>query len=331
MNRQWIQKKVFVTGAGGFIGSHLCSRLVKLGADVTAMLHYNSRSDCSNLEFLPKNEKSSLSIVRGNVEDPGFMDRHIQGKEIVFHLAALIGIPYSYEAPLSYVRTNVEGTVNVLEAARKYGVERLIHTSTSETYGTAQYVPIDEKHPLQGQSPYSASKIGADKLVESYYRSFSAPVVTLRPFNTYGPRQSARAVIPTIITQLLKKDTVCLGDKLPVRDFNFVEDTVDGFIRAAFTEEILGQVINIGHGKGISIGGLVDLLQEIMGTNKEVVEDSDRTRPKRSEVYELICDYSYANKVLGWEPKTSLREGLIRVIEFVQENLCFFKSGIYEV
>lgn len=327
----WNQKKVFVTGAGGFIGSHLCSKLVKLGADVTAMLHYNSRSDWSNLEFLPQEEKKSLRIVSGNVEDPGFMDRYIKGMETVFHLAALIGIPYSYEAPLSYVRTNIEGTVNVLEAVRKFDVEKVIHTSTSETYGTAQYTPIDEKHPLQGQSPYSASKIGADKLAESYFRSFDLPVVTLRPFNTYGPRQSARAVIPTIITQLLTQESVYLGDKRPIRDFNFVEDTVEGFIAAAGSSAAIGQVLNVGHGKGISIGGLVELLQEIMGMKKTVMTDLDRLRPSKSEVNELICDYSKANELIGWEPKVSLREGLAQSIEFIESNLHFFKPGVYTV
>ncbi|NGX51192.1 MAG: dTDP-glucose 4,6-dehydratase [Chlamydiae bacterium] len=327
----WNKRKVFVTGAGGFIGSHLCSRLAQLGADVTAMLHYNSRSDWSNLEFLPSDEKSALRIVSGNVEDSGFIDRHIKGMDTVFHLAALIGIPYSYDAPLSYVRTNVEGTVNVLEAVRKFDVERLVHTSTSETYGTAQYTPIDEMHPLQGQSPYSASKIGADKLAESYACSFNLPVVTLRPFNTYGPRQSTRAVIPTIITQLLTCDSVHLGDKRPVRDFNFVGDTVEGFIAAGSSADALGKVINVGHGKGISIGELVRLLQEIMGIEKRVITDPERVRPQNSEVYELICDYSRARELLHWEPKTSLREGLIESIEFVNENIHSFKSGIYAV
>jgi len=324
-------KKVIVTGAGGFIGSHLCSYLVRLGADVTAMLHYSSRSDWDNLEFLPENEKSSLKIVRGNVEDSGFMDRHIKGKDIVFHLAALIGIPYSYEAPLSYVHTNIEGTVNALEAVRKFDVERMIHTSTSETYGTAIYTPIDEKHPMQGQSPYSATKIAADKLVESYCRSFNTPVVTLRPFNTYGPRQSARAVIPTIITQLLTKSEIYLGDLKPIRDFNFVEDTVRGFVAAAISPNTLGQTINIGHGKGTTIGCLVEKLMLLTSITKPIITDEQRVRPKDSEVFELICDNSLAKELMGWEPQVSLNDGLNECVEFVKANFSLFKVGKYEV
>ncbi|MDH5523644.1 MAG: GDP-mannose 4,6-dehydratase [Desulfobulbaceae bacterium] len=324
-------KKVLVTGAGGFIGSHLSSHLIHLGADVTAMLHYNSRSDYSNLDFLPEDEKKVLNIVRGNVEDPSFVDRHIKGKEIVFHLAALIGIPYSYEAPLSYVRTNIEGTVNVLEAVRKFDVDCLVHTSTSETYGTALYTPIDEKHPLQGQSPYSATKIAADKLAESYFRSFEVPVVTVRPFNTYGPRQSARAVIPTIISQLLTKDELCLGDLRPVRDFNFVDDTVRGFIAAAMKPEALGKVINVGHGKGTTIGDLVSVLMEIMAVDKPIVTDQKRFRPKDSEVFELICDNALAKELINWSPMVSLREGLGYCVDFVEKNLNFYNSGKYEV
>ena len=323
--------KVFVTGAGGFIGSHLCSYLIQLGADVTAMLHYNSRSDWANLEFLPKEEKASLQIVRGNVEDAGFMDRHIKGMDTVFHLAALIGIPYSYEAPLSYIRSNIEGTVNVLEAVRKFDVGRLVHTSTSETYGTARYTPINEDHPLQAQSPYSATKISADKLAESYYRSFEVPVTTLRPFNTYGPRQSARAVIPTIISQLLTEDEVRLGELRPVRDFNYVEDTVRGFIAAATTPAAVGKVINVGHGKGIAIGDLVRILMKIMNVEKSIVADKERIRPKDSEVFELVCDNSRAKELMGWSPKVSLREGLGRCVEFVEANAHLYKSGRYEV
>lgn len=324
-------KKVFVTGAGGFIGSHLCSYLLKQGAEVTAMLHYSSRSDWSNLEYLDKEEKTSIHLVSGNVEDPGFMDHHVKGKEIVFHLAALIGIPYSYIAPLSYVRTNIEGTVNVLEAARKHDVERMVHTSTSEIYGTALYTPIDEKHPLQGQSPYAATKISADKLVESYYRSFELPVTTLRPFNTYGPRQSARAIIPTIITQLLSSDEVHLGDLRPVRDFNFVEDTAKGFVAAATSPNTIGKVVNVGHGKGTTIGDLLEKLSSIMSIDKPLITDEQRIRPKDSEVFELICDYSRAKELMGWEPQVSLNDGLSRCVAFIKANLDFYKIGRYEV
>lgn len=324
-------KKILVTGAGGFIGSHLCSKLVQLGAETTAMLHYSSRSDWSNLEFLPAAEKNSLKIVRGCVEDSGFVDRNVAGQDIVLHLAALIGIPYSYEAPLSYVRVNIEGTVNILEAVRKFNISRLVHTSTSETFGTALYTPIDEKHPLQGQSPYSASKISADKLAESYYRSFSTPVVTLRPFNTYGPRQSARAVIPTIISQLTAHNTLTLGDLTPVRDFNYVEDTVNGFIAAAHTPKIEGELINIGFGKSISIEELAKHIMKIMGKTTDLTTAKNRIRPKDSEVFELICDNSKAKKLLQWEPQINFNEGLKRTIEFVQNNQDFYKSSSYGV
>ena len=228
----WTGKKILVTGAGGFIGSHLCETLIEVGANVTALIHYNSRNDWGNLEFLSSQHKAALRVVAGNIEDSNFVIRQVKGQTVVFHLAALIAIPYSYIAPLSYVRTNVEGTLAVLEAARMHDVEQIVHTSTSETYGTALYTPIDEKHPLQGQSPYSASKIGADKIAESFYRSFNLPVVTVRPFNTYGPRQSARAVIPTIISQALTQSEIRLGALDPVRDLNYVKDTVQGFIKA---------------------------------------------------------------------------------------------------
>lgn len=327
----WSNAKVFITGAGGFIGSHLCSHMVRLGADVTAMLHYSSRSDWSNLEFLPAAEKSALRVVKGNVEDAGFIDRAVKGHDVVFHLAALIGIPYSYEAPVSYMRTNIEGTINVLEAVRKFDIGCMVNTSTSETYGTAQYTPIDERHPMQGQSPYSATKISADKLAESYYRSFGVPVMTLRPFNTYGPRQSARAVIPTIITQLMNTGELKLGDLTPVRDFNYVEDTVRGFVAIAESPQAIGEVINVGHGKGSTIGELANTVMDIMGVEKRVIVDQDRVRPKGSEVFELICDRNRARELIGWKPQVSLREGLVRCVEFVEANPSFFKSSHYEV
>ena len=324
-------KKVFVTGAGGFIGSHLCSRLVKEGAQVTAMLHYNSRSDWSNLEFLEPELLKSINIVKGNIEDSSFMDSQTKGSEIVFHLAALIGIPYSYTAPLSYVKTNIQGTVNVLEAVRKNDIPLVVNTSTSETYGTALYTPIDELHPMQGQSPYSASKISADKLSESYYNSFKTPVITIRPFNTYGPRQSSRAVIPTIISQLLTKNKLTLGDLTPQRDFTYVDDTVNGFIQAAIYSENIGEVINLGYGKTVSIGEISKLIMNIMGLDKEIVSDNKRIRPKDSEVMNLISDNSKAKELIKWEPKIDLKTGLINTVGFISKNLDFFKTNSYNI
>ena len=324
-------KKVFVTGAGGFIGSHLCSKLVKEGAVVTAMLHYNSRSDWSNLEFIDTEIKKSLYVVKGNIEDSSFMDLQTKGQDIIFHLAALIGIPYSYEAPLSYVKTNIQGTVNVLESVRKNEIPLIINTSTSETYGTAHYTPIDELHPMQGQSPYSASKISADKLSEAYYNSFETPVITVRPFNTYGPRQSSRAVIPTIISQLLTEKNLSLGDLSPVRDFTYVEDTVDGFINAAIYNKNIGEVINLGYGKAASIGEISKIIMEIMGINKEIISDHSRIRPKDSEVMNLISNNSKAKILINWEPKIDLRTGLMKTIDFISNNLDFYKTNSYNI
>ena len=259
------------------------------------------------------------------------MDSQTKGHEIIFHLAALIGIPYSYEAPLSYVKTNIEGTVNVLESTRKNDIPLIINTSTSETYGTAQYTPIDELHPLQGQSPYSASKISADKLSESYYNSFDTPVITVRPFNTYGPRQSSRAVIPTIISQLLIEKSLSLGDLSPVRDFTYVEDTVDGFINAAKFNKHIGEVINLGYGKAVSIGEISKLIMEIMGLNREIILDESRIRPKDSEVMNLISNNSKAKKIIKWEPKVDLKSGLIKTIDFISKNLDFYKTNSYNI
>lgn len=325
----WAGKTVLVTGAGGFIGSHLCEALVDRGARVTAMIRYTSGSHWGNLEFLSEEKKARLEVVSGNIEDGDFVARIARDKEYIFHLAALIAIPYSYVAPRSYIRTNVEGTLNVLEAARRFGTRRVIHTSTSETYGTALYTPIDERHPLQGQSPYSASKIGADKLVESYYLSFGLPVSTLRPFNTYGPRQSARAVIPTIIAQALTQDEVRLGALDPVRDLNFVADTVEGFLAIAESDEAVGQTINVGAGKGITIGALAGVILSLLGQSKAVVPDEKRLRPSASEVYTLICDNTQAGKVLSWKPRHTLEEGLRQTIDFVAKNLALYKPSSY--
>ena len=320
-----------VTGAGGFIGSHLCERLLQLGAQVTALIRYTSRSDWGNLDYLPPEIKASLSVVRGNIEDSNFVEDCVRGKDIVFHLAALIGIPYSYVAPLSYVRTNVEGTLNILESAKKFSVAKVAHTSTSETYGTAIYTPIDEKHPLQGQSPYSASKISADKMAESYHLAFGLPVTTVRPFNTYGPRQSARAVIPTIISQALTQPEIRLGSLDPVRDLLFIKDTVDGFIRSAEADSAVGETINLGFGKGITIGELAHAILQLMQIDKPIVLDNKRLRPLNSEVFTLICDNRKAAKLLGWSPRYSLNDGLIQAIAFVSSNLHMYKPNTYMV
>jgi len=326
-----VGEKVFVTGAGGFIGSHLCDALIEVGSEVTAMIRYSSRSDWGSLEFLPEDKKNALNIVSGNIEDNDFLLRHMKGHSVVFHLAALIGIPYSYSAPLSYIRTNIEGSVNVIESARRLDLQKIIHTSTSEVYGTAQYTPIDEKHALQGQSPYSASKIGADKIVESYYRSFASPVVTVRPFNTFGPRQSARAIIPTIICQALERDEIHLGSLDPARDLTYVKDTVQGFIKAAITDEAVGEVMNIGSGSSITIGKLADRILSLMQCDKPIITDEQRIRPGNSEVYELICDNSKSREMIGWEAQRILDEGLLETINFISENRSFYKADKYTV
>jgi NAD dependent epimerase/dehydratase len=325
----WIGKKVVVTGAGGFIGSHLVEALVAAGASVTAVVRYNSGSLIGNLAFLDRRSREAVRIVSGNVEDSDFMYRTIEGQEIVLHLAALIAIPYSYEAPRSYVRANIEGTLNVLEAARRYGVARVVHTSTSEVYGTALRVPIDETHPLQGQSPYSASKIAADKLAESYYRSFETPVVTLRPFNTFGPRQSARAFIPTIISQALERDEIRLGSLTPERDMTFVSDTVAGFMAAALTPGIDGMTINLGTGETHTVGWFANQLLGLMGVTKPIVQEEQRMRPNLSEVRKLVSDNTVAREKMNWSPKVTLDDGLRRAIEFVRANPSLFRSDGY--
>jgi nucleoside-diphosphate-sugar epimerase len=270
-----------------------------------------------------------VKIIAGNIEDSDFMYRTIEGQEIVLHLAALIAIPYSYEAPRSYVRANVEGTLNVLEAARRYSVERVVHTSTSEVYGTALRVPIDEQHPLQGQSPYSASKIAADKLAESYYRSFGTPVVTLRPFNTFGPRQSARAFIPTIISQALTRDEIRLGSLTPERDMTFVSDTVAGFIAAATAPDVDGTTLNLGTGETHSVGWFADRLLDLIGVAKPIVQEKQRLRPQQSEVLKLVSDNSLACEKMNWTPKVSLDDGLRMSIDFVRANCDLFRSDGY--
>jgi NAD dependent epimerase/dehydratase len=322
-------RKVLVTGAGGFIGSHLTESLIGAGAEVTAMVHYNSGSQIGNLAFVEPRARDQVRIVSGNIEDGDFMMHVMKGQEIVFHLAALIAIPYSYVAPRSYLRTNVEGTLNVLEAARHLGTARVIHTSTSEVYGTALRAPIDEGHPLQGQSPYSASKIGADKIAESYYRSFDTPVVTVRPFNTFGPRQSARAFIPTIISQALVRDEIRLGSLTPERDMTFVTDTASGFMAAATAPAIEGMTINLGTGETRSVGWFADRLLNLLGMDKPIVNEQQRMRPELSEVRKLVSDNSLARKVMGWSPKITLDDGLLQAIAFVEANRDLFRADDY--
>ncbi|HMQ31538.1 MAG TPA: NAD-dependent 4,6-dehydratase LegB [Chloroflexaceae bacterium] len=323
----WSGKRVLVTGAGGFIGSHLTERLVEAGAQVRALVHYNALGTWGWLDTSPR--RDACEVFSGDVRDRDSVRRAMQDVEVVFHLAALIAIPYSYQAPLSYVQTNIEGTLNILSAARDLGVARVVHTSTSEVYGTARYVPIDEEHPLQGQSPYSATKIGADKLAEAFGDSFGLPVTTVRPFNTYGPRQSARAVIPALITQCLSGDTVRLGSLHPTRDFNYVADTVEGFVAAASADAAVGATINIGSGREISIGDLVQLVARILGRSVQVVVDEQRIRPEKSEVDRLLASNSRARDLLGWAPRVSLEEGIERTITWIAEHSERYRPGVY--
>jgi NAD dependent epimerase/dehydratase len=310
-------KRVLVTGAGGFIGSHLVERLIRDGAHVRAMVHYRSDPSLHNLEYLDPAIRSQIEVVRGTIEDAFFVRTCVEGCDVVFHLAALIGIPYSYVAPASYVDVNTRGTLNVLEACRSAATPRLIHTSTSETYGTARYTPIDESHPLQAQSPYAATKISADKLAESYALSFGLPVVIVRPFNTYGPRQSARAVTATIVGQMLAGvPCLRLGSIEPVRDLTFVTDTVDGFICAARASGVFGRTFNLGTGVGVTIGALADRIMTLMGKRVSIVTEDCRRRPEASEVWKLVSSNKLAAVTIGWRPRVDLDEGLTQTIEF---------------
>lgn len=325
----WQNKKVLVTGAGGFIGSHLTEHLVALGADVRAMVHYNALGSWGWLD--QSDVKDEIDVVAGDIVDRDSVRSAMEDCDIVFHLAALIAIPYSYRAPMSYVRTNIEGSINVFQSARELGTEKIIQTSTSETYGSAIYTPIDEKHPLQGQSPYSASKIGADKMAEAFYQSFDVPVATIRPFNTFGPRQSARAVIPTIITQCLTQDKIKLGNIHPYRDMNYVANTVSGFVAVAESPQSIGEVINIGYGKEISIGDLAHTIARLMDKSVEIETDEKRLRPEGSEVDRLLSDVSKARDLLSWQPQVSLEEGLLKTIEWVSNHLERYRPGVYIV
>lgn len=325
-------QNVLVTGAAGFIGSNLVERLVKAGAKVRAMVHYNALSSWGNLEYLPRDVLSNVEILAGNVEDSDYVMSLVKGQDIVLHLAALIAIPYSYVAPRSYIRANVEGTLNVLEAARRHSIARVVHTSTSEVYGTALRVPIDEDHPLQGQSPYSASKIGADKMAESYWRSFDTQVVTLRPFNTYGPRQSARAFIPTVISQALSEQPeIRMGALDPERDMTFVADTASGFILAALADDVAGKTINLGTGHTASIGTIAGRILSLMDCAKPLVQDEARMRPKLSEVMRLVSDNSKAKQLLGWEPRVKLDDGLLETITFIRRHGHLYRPSTYTV
>jgi NAD dependent epimerase/dehydratase len=324
-------RPVLVTGAGGFIGSHLVERLVEEGCRVRALTHYNSRNDWGLLELLPAETLAAVEVVSGDVTDPFAVRKAVKGCEVVYHLASLIAIPYSYEAPQSYVSTNVLGATNVMQACLDERVQRVVHTSTSECYGTAKYVPIDEAHPLQPQSPYSASKIGADAIAESYHRALGLPVATIRPFNAFGPRQSARAVIPTVIAQALAGNEVRLGSLTPTRDFTFVTDTVDGFIRVGNANEAVGQVINVGSGREISIGDLAQLIFQLIGSSARIRGEDVRRRPEASEVERLLCDQRKAKALLGWAPRISLEDGLARTIEWFKSHRGRYKSDVYNV
>ncbi len=332
MSGFWPGRRVLVTGADGFIGSHLAERLAREGAEVRAFVYYNSFGRNGWLDQTEPELLKSIELFPGDVRDSSRVAEAVEGRELVFHLASLIAIPYSYHAPDSYVQTNVGGALNVLNACRRHSVERLVHTSTSEVYGTAQYVPIDEKHPLQGQSPYSASKIGADMLAESFHCSFDLPVVTVRPFNTYGPRQSARAVIPAILSQLLSgAKEVKLGALHPTRDFNFVADTVSGFLALAKADAAVGKVVNVGSGREISIGDLTQMLMKVSRKTAEVVCEDERLRPEKSEVERLLCDPSLAREIAGWQPEHTLEQGLEITACWIQEHAGSFRPRDYSM
>lgn len=324
--------KVLVTGADGFIGSHLTENLLERGYEVKAFTMYNSFNAWGWLDALPKDKLKEIEIVCGDIRDPNGVKEALRGIDMVFHLAALIAIPFSYHSPDSYVDTNIKGTLNVLQAARQLNTQRVLITSTSEVYGTAQYVPIDENHPFQGQSPYSATKIGADRLAESFYRSFRLPISIVRPFNTYGPRQSARAVIPTIITQLLAgKTEIKLGALTPTRDFNYVKDTAAGFIAIAESEHTIGEEINIATQQEISIGELAQEIINQINPNARIICDEQRLRPEKSEVNRLLGSNEKIRRLTGWEPRYSLEKGLYETIGWARSHLDQYKTDIYNV
>ena len=331
MSEFWRGKQVLVTGAGGFIGSHLAEALLAQGARVRVFVRYTSRRDPGLLRLLNPEDFTRLEIVAGDLRDENAVREAVRNCQVVFHLGALISIPYSYQHPVEVAATNFIGTLNILTACRGLGVGRLVHTSTSEVYGTARQVPIDEQHPLQGQSPYSASKIGADKLAESFFCAYNLPVVTVRPFNTFGPRQSARAVIPTIITQALARDRIELGNLSTTRDFTYVSDTVRGFLLAGETQGVEGGVFNLGTGAEISIGDLAQKIVHMLDRPLEMALDADRLRPEASEVLRLLSDNTLAGERLGWKPEVSLDEGLERTIAWIRQHLEMYRVGMYEI
>lgn len=331
MDTFWENKNVLVTGAGGFIGSHLVENLINQDANVRAFVRYNSKGDAGHLSILPPETFSKLDIVAGDLRDLTAVTMAMKDIDIVLHLGALIAIPYSYKHPVNVIDSNIIGTMNVLLASRETKVKRVVHTSTSEVYGTALRVPIDESHPLQGQSPYSASKIGADKLAESFYRSYDLPVVTLRPFNTYGPRQSTRAVIPTIITQALTQDVIHLGNLDATRDLTYVSDTVEGFLCAGKTQGIEGGTFNLGVGYEVKIGELANKIVSLVGRNVEIRVDETRLRPSKSEVQRLLSDNRLAKDKLGWSPRINLHDGLLKTIEWISNNLSLYRPQTYQL
>ena len=324
--------KVLVTGADGFIGSHLTEELVKKGRNVKAFVYYNSFNSWGWIDTLPKEIKDEIEIFSGDIRDPNGVREAMMNADTVFHLAALIAIPFSYHSPDSYVDTNIKGTLNVLQAARQLETRRVLVTSTSEVYGTAQYVPIDEKHPYQGQSPYSATKIGADRLAESFYRSFSLPVTIVRPFNTYGPRQSARAVIPTIITQLLSgKEEIKLGSLTPTRDFNYVKDTANGFITLSEADNVIGEEINIATQHEISIGELANEIISQINPSARIICEDERLRPEKSEVNRLLGSNEKIRRMTSWEPKYTLKQGIEETIAWFKDHMESYKTDIYNL
>lgn len=328
----WKNKKVLVTGADGFIGSHLTEALVKKGAEVKAFAYYNSFNSWGWMDTFSPSVKKKIDVFTGDIRDPNGVFEAVHGCDVVFHLAALIGIPFSYHSPDSYVDTNVKGTLNILQAAKKCKVQKVVHTSTSEVYGTAQYAPIDELHPINPQSPYAATKAGADSLAQSFYLSFDLPVTTLRPFNTFGPRQSARAVIPTIISQIVAgKKTIKLGNIDALRDLNYVGNTAEAFIAVAEEPKTNGQVLNTGSGVEVSIKEVVERVQKVLGKKVRVVVDKERIRPSKSEVGRLLCDANKLVDYCDWTPKVNLDQGLKLTADWIVDNMNYFKTDIYNV
>jgi NAD dependent epimerase/dehydratase len=324
-------KKILVTGAGGFVGSHLVEALVKSGAKVRAFVHYNSRNDWGMLEDVDKEILREVEVVASDLRDADAVRTAVEGQEVIFHLGALIGIPYSYVNPRDVVDTNVGGTLNLLSAARHYGLEKIVHTSTSEIYGTAQYVPMDEKHPVNPQSPYAASKSAADLLALSFHRSYDLPVGVIRPFNIYGPRQSARAVIPSIIAQALLKSTINLGSVSPTRDLTFVTDTASGFIAFAECERTVGEVVNLGSSREVSIGQLIEMISAHVNKKIEAVTEKKRVRPEKSEVERLFSDSKKAKTLFGWNPEVDIERGIKETISWMEKNIDRYKQEIYNI